>query len=81
MIDMKSNRIMSTTLLDVPAPVQQYETWYDFKKDLEAFCGHPILNKMWLSIKPQIALPWDKSNMRLALLKLKKLTSQTTGSI
>jgi hypothetical protein len=70
-MDSKSGRMTGVILFNVP--VQQYETWYEFKKDLESFCGHPILNKIWLRIKPQIALPWDKSNMRSALLKLKKI--------
>ena len=43
---------------------QKYMTWYDFKKDLESLCGQPILNDLWLKIKPQTALPWNNSHIR-----------------
>ena len=75
-MDSKSGGMTGATLLQIHNPVQQYETWYEFKKDLESFCGHPIFNRIWLQIKPQTALPWDKLNMRLSLLKLKKSTGK-----
>ena len=59
-------------LLSIQATTQKYNTWYDFKKELESLCGYPVLNTLWLQIKPQIALPWDKSNISSALLKLKE---------
>ena len=43
---------------------QKYKTWYDFKKDLESLCGRPILNDLWLQIKPRTALPWNSSNIK-----------------
>ena len=67
----RSGKAMGSALLDVP--VEKYKTWYGFKKDLESFCGHPVLNKIWLQIKPQSALPWDKTNMRLSILKLGRI--------
>jgi hypothetical protein len=45
-------------------PTQKYKTWYDFKRDLESLCGQPILNELWLQIKPKTALPWNCSNLR-----------------
>ena len=46
----------------------KYETWYEFKKDLEANLGCHLVNELWLQLKPKAPLPWDDSNMRLALL-------------
>jgi hypothetical protein len=68
MPEIKRNREIST-LLSLPG--QKYDTWYDFKKDLESLCGYPVLNTLWLRIKPQIALPWDKANIQSVLSKLK----------
>ncbi len=50
-----------------------YLTWYAFKKDLESLCEHPILNNLWLQIKPQTALPWNSSNMRAAYVTKESL--------
>ena len=47
---------------------EKYKTWYDFKKDLESLCGRPILNNLWLQIKPRTALPWNSSNLRASLV-------------
>lgn len=71
MSGIKSDRMMSSTLFNVHAHGHKYDTWYDFKRDLESICGYPVLNKLWLQIKPQTALPWHKSNLRSALSKLK----------
>lgn len=72
MLDNKSDRIMSGTSFNVPSHGQKYDTWYDFKRDLETLCGHPVLNTLWLRIKPRTALPWNKSNLRSTLSKLNK---------
>jgi hypothetical protein len=71
MLEIKASRMIGT-LPSISAPGQKYDTWYDFKKDLELLCGYPVLNKLWLQIKPQIALPWDKSNIWSALSRLKE---------
>jgi hypothetical protein len=54
-------------------PGQKYKTWYDFKKDLESLCGQPILNELWLQIKPKTALPWNSSNIRASYVFKKSL--------
>jgi hypothetical protein len=71
MSEIKPRRVKGT-LLSIQVPTPKYDTWYDFKKELESLCGHPVLNTLWLQIKPQIALPWDKSTIRSVLLKLKE---------
>jgi hypothetical protein len=70
MPDVKSSRMIGTSL-SFPTPGQKYNTWYDFKRDLESMCGHPVLNTLWLQIKPQKALPWGKTQIRSALLKMR----------
>jgi hypothetical protein len=44
-----------------------YETWYDFKKDLQRRSGLLILNKTWSQIKPRDPLPWNEIHMKTAL--------------
>lgn len=51
----------------------KYQTWYEFKKDLQKEAKHSILNEEWLKIKPQQPLPWDRSCIKSALLKLSSL--------
>ncbi len=50
-----------------------YNTWYEFKKDLEKESGRRILNSDWLSVKPAAALPWDRSLLRSSLDTLARL--------
>lgn len=44
-----------------------YDTWYDFKKELQRRSGLVVLNKLWLQIKPQSPLPWYEFHMKEAL--------------
>ena len=56
-----------------------YMTWYEFKKDLEKRLGYSLLNWRWLAVKPRSPLPWDDSQMRLAVAaqqKAKKLLNR-----
>jgi hypothetical protein len=69
MLDLETDKVNSS-ITGISLPVQTYDTWYAFKKDLESLCGHPILNRTWLQIKPQTALPWGKSQILTALSKL-----------
>jgi hypothetical protein len=73
MSEIKPRRVTGTLLsIQTPTPkYAKYDTWYDFKKELESLCGYPVLNTLWLQIKPQIALPWDKATIRSVLSKLK----------
>jgi hypothetical protein len=48
----------------------QYDTWYDFKKDLETRLWCHIENGLWLKIKPKKALPWHGAEMETALSRL-----------
>ena len=53
-----------------------YNTWYDFKKDLEKRLGHSVLNREWLRVKPKTALPWNSFNMKATFLRLSRLDYQ-----
>ncbi len=50
--------------------VALYETWYDFKRELQRQSGVVILNKVWLEVKPKAPLPWHDYQMREALKQL-----------
>lgn len=50
-----------------------YNTWYEFKKQLEKESGRRLLNSDWLSVKPAAALPWDRSLLRSSLDALARL--------
>ncbi len=54
-----------------------YWTWYDFKKDLEKVIGHPLLNQLWLEVKPKKPLPWNYSHFRRALSITERLGRQS----
>ena len=58
--------------------VSLYETWYDFKNELQRRSGLVVLNKLWLEIKPKAPLPWYEFHMKDALAhlsgKIQKLT-------
>lgn len=45
----------------------RYITWYEFKKDLENQLGGILFNPRWLRVKPKASLPWNDSNLRVAL--------------
>jgi hypothetical protein len=64
MLDAKSDRMI------IAATDQAYKTWYEFKKDLETLCGHPVLNTLWLQVKPSEALPWGKKQIQSVLSKI-----------
>jgi len=49
-----------------------YNTWYEFKQDLQKEAKYSILNREWLQIKPREPLPWDSSSMQSTLSKLLK---------
>ena len=51
-----------------------YETWYDFKKELQRRSGTILLNQKWLQLKPKMPLPWPES-------KLKETLEQMSGTI
>ena len=54
-------------------PGVNYMTWYDYKKDLESLCGRPVLNDLWLKIKPQTALPWSSAHLFSSYLSIESL--------
>jgi len=51
--------------------VALYETWYDFKRELQQRSGVVLLNKTWFQVRPQAPLPWQNKHMREALERLK----------
>ena len=57
----------------------RYETWYEFKRDLQSKAGRAILNEEWLQKRPREPLPWDDSAMQRTLLKLGISTSVRVG--
>lgn len=46
---------------------RHYETWYEFKKELERSLGHMLYNPKWLAIKPHSPLPWSHEQFNRAL--------------
>ena len=54
----------------------KYKTWYEFKKELEANVERPLVNDVWLQLKPRAPLPWDLSQMKVAQLKYQHLISK-----
>ncbi len=50
---------MVNTIVDI----RLYNTWYDFKKNLQARTGVLVLNDLWLKIKPKKPLPWSELEM------------------
>lgn len=50
--------------------ISAYNTWYEFKKELQRRSGLPILNKLWIQIKPKAPLPWHEFQMKEALSQL-----------
>jgi hypothetical protein len=49
---------------------KEYVTWYAFKKDLEEHLWGHVANDTWLEIKPKRPLPWDETDMQIALFKI-----------
>jgi hypothetical protein len=47
-----------------------YETWADFRHELQRRSGVVLLNPIWLQIRPKAPLPWDGDQMRAALERL-----------
>ncbi len=47
-----------------------YETWSDFKGELQRRSGVVLLNNLWLKIKPKSPLPWSEYHMNEALKHL-----------
>jgi len=54
----------------MPGSLRLYTTWYEFKKDLENRTGSSLLNWDWLSVKPEVPLPWNDKDMKAALSAL-----------
>jgi hypothetical protein len=50
--------------------IVEYETWYEFKRELQRRSGVVLLNELWLRIKPKYALPWNESHMREAMIRI-----------
>ncbi len=50
--------------------VDIYETWSDFKFELQRRSGTIVLNNLWLQIKPKAPLPWYEYQMREAMEQL-----------
>jgi hypothetical protein len=47
-----------------------YETWSDFKNELQRRSGNILLNKLWLQVKPREPLPWYEHQMKEAVEQL-----------
>ncbi len=54
----------------VTSEVALYETWYDFKRELQQRTGVILLNKVWFQIKPKAPLPWHDYHMAEAIKQL-----------
>ena len=44
-----------------------YETWYDFRRELQRRSGLILLNQLWFLTKPRDPLPWNEIHMNSAL--------------
>jgi hypothetical protein len=55
-----------------------YETWYDFKKELQRRSGLVILNQTWFQAKPRDPLPWNEAHMKTALCGLSRRIRRLT---
>jgi hypothetical protein len=47
-----------------------YETWYEFKHELQGRSGLIVLNGLWREVKPTVPLPWCEIQMKKALSQL-----------
>jgi hypothetical protein len=47
-----------------------YDTWSEFKSELQRRSGIVLLNRLWLEIKPADPLPWYEVHMKEALNRL-----------
>jgi hypothetical protein len=47
-----------------------YETWYNFKRELQGRSGLIVLNSLWQQVKPKAPLPWCEDHMKKALGQL-----------
>ncbi len=52
--------------------MKKYLTWYAFKKELERETGRTLLNDDWLTLKPPVPLPWNRTNLEVAVAKLQR---------
>jgi hypothetical protein len=53
-----------------------YQTWYDFKTELQKRSGRTVLNRDWMAIKPKNPLPWTKGQLDTALSRLERTDHQ-----
>ncbi len=61
---------MPNITLDV---FKEYQTWYEFKKDLEKKLGHFLPVNIWLCTKPKKALPWNSHDLQTTLAEAIKM--------
>jgi hypothetical protein len=54
----------------VTSKVAIYETWSEFRSELQKRSGVVLVNKIWLAIKPKSPLPWHERHMEEALRNL-----------
>jgi hypothetical protein len=57
---------MNTTIPDLAV----YQTWYDFKKELQRRSGIVLLNERWRQVRPEAPLPWNEIQMRQSSARL-----------
>lgn len=55
-----------------------YETWYQFKAELQRRSGLVLLNHLWMQVKPREPLPWYEFQMKEALAKLSSKIQKLT---
>jgi hypothetical protein len=47
-----------------------WETWYEFKDELESNVGFYIPVFVWLEIRPRKPLPWDYLDMKAIIARI-----------
>jgi len=55
-----------------------YNTWYEFKRELERRSNSPVLNQAWLRVKPASPLPWSDKHLRSTVLEIHRLKKSPT---
>jgi hypothetical protein len=61
-----------------PAQAQEsYNSWDNFKKDLESLAGIFLPVEWWLRAKPRTALPWTNLDMRDSIAEVIKIRQET----
>jgi hypothetical protein len=57
-------------MLDTFTQYRQWNTWYEFKDELESSIGFYIPLFVWLEIRPRKSLPWTYLDMQALITRI-----------